>query len=129
MSDKLKWSCDVTIKFLNIFKTYECLWDTSNENYLKRDARDSALIDLIAHMAAEGFGTISKDQLKQKIKSLKDSYRVELNKVKKSIKSGAGLDDIYKPKLGWFHEADTFWKRVIIGRESTSNLVRKTVIF
>lgn len=61
-------------------------------------------------------------QLKKKIKVLRDSYRLELNKVKHSRKSGAGLDDVYKPKLVWFTVADSFWRNGVSGRESTSNL-------
>lgn len=122
MSD-LKWNVDLVIRFLNIFKTYPCLWDPSHENYNKRDARDVAMKGLVLHLESEGFGTVHKDQLKIKIKSLKDSYRVELNKVKKSVKSGAGVEDIYKPKLGWFSVADSFWRTVMMGRDSSSNLV------
>ncbi|KAG8288528.1 hypothetical protein J6590_016652 [Homalodisca vitripennis] len=119
---ELKWNVDSVIKFLNIFKTYSCLWDPSDENYNKRDARDVALKKLGSHLESEGFGHINKDQLKIKIKSLKDSYRVELNQVKTSLKSGAGAEDIYKPKLGWFSVADSFWRTVMMGRDSSSNL-------
>ncbi len=46
-----------------------------------------------------------------------------MNKVKKSMKSGAGTDDVYKPKLVWCEKADAIWRNVISGRESSSNLV------
>jgi hypothetical protein len=62
-------------------------------------------------------------QLKKKIKVLRDSYRLELNKVKHSRKSGAGLNGVYKPKHVWFTVADSFWRNGFSGRESTSNLV------
>lgn len=26
------------------------------------------------------------------------------------MKSGVGTDDVYKPKLGWFGVADSFWR-------------------
>ncbi|KAG0713798.1 hypothetical protein GWK47_015390 [Chionoecetes opilio] len=38
------------------------------------------------------------------------------------MKRGAGTDDVYKPKLFWFEKADAFWRKVISGRESSSNL-------
>ncbi|KAG8245018.1 hypothetical protein J6590_009093 [Homalodisca vitripennis] len=119
---ELKWNVDSVITFCNIFKTYSCLWDPSDENYNKRDARDVALKKLGSHLKSEGFGHINKDQFKIKIKHLKDSYRVELNKVKKSLKSGAGAEDIYKPKLGWFSVTDSFWRTVMMGGDSSSNL-------
>ena len=46
-----------------------------------------------------------EEALKIKIKSIKDCYRIELNKIKKSRKSGCGTDDVYKPKLVWFNRA------------------------
>jgi hypothetical protein len=35
-------------------------------------------------------------------------YRQELLKVEKSTKSGAGVDDIYQPKLIWYKRAEYF---------------------
>ena len=98
VENDFKWNTDSVIKFLNILKL-DCLWNTSHENYLKRDARDAALNEVIDQLETEGFGILSKEQLKCKIKSLKDAYRIELNKIKKSVKSGTSLDDVYKPKL------------------------------
>ncbi|GFW41982.1 hypothetical protein TNCV_6901 [Trichonephila clavipes] len=50
-------------------------------------------------------GQMDNKQLKAKIKSIKDVYRTELNKIEKSKKSGCGVDDVYVPKLTWFNEA------------------------
>lgn len=60
---------------------------------------------------------------KKKIKSLRDTYRKELHKVQKSKKSGAGADEVYKPKLMWYSAAEVFWHGAVCGRESSSNLV------
>jgi hypothetical protein len=67
--------------------------------------------------------------LKKKIKSLRDTYRKELQKVQKSKKSGAGADDVYKPKLVWFSSAEVFWQGSIVGRESPSNWVSKYIYY
>ena len=66
---------------------------------------------------------IPDETLKRKIKSIKDCYRIEPNKIKRSKKSGAGTNNVYKPKLAWFSEADVFLRNVAFGRESSSNLV------
>jgi hypothetical protein len=123
MDVNMKWGATETVKFLEIFKTYECLWNVGHEGYIKRDLKEHSYKLLSLELENEGFGIIPVDKLKIKIKSLKDAYRVEFNKIKKSTKSGAGTDDIYKPKLAWFHVADTFWKHVVSGRPSSSNLV------
>jgi hypothetical protein len=39
--------------------------------------------------------------VRRKIKTNKTVYSQELNKIKKSKKSGAGTNDVYKPKLVW----------------------------
>lgn len=44
-------------------------------------------------------------------------------KCKNKKKSGAGADDVYKPKLVWLSSAEVFWHGSIIGRQSSSNLV------
>lgn len=31
------------IKFIELYRSYECLWNTENENYKNRDARNAAL--------------------------------------------------------------------------------------
>lgn len=122
MCDKsnLKWGSDKTLLFLEIFKQYTMLWDVTNENYLKRDKRREAFIDLAAELEGEGFGQIPIESLRSKIKSIKDSYRFELNKVKKSLKNGAGPEDVHKPKLCWFDAADSFWGSVVNGGESVA---------
>lgn len=66
---------------------------------------------LVTDLEEEGFGNIDIGKLKTKIKSIKDSYRFELNKVKSSMKSGAGTEDIYKPRLAWFAQLIAFGKR------------------
>ena len=35
----LKWAADTVIKFLEMYNSYEVLWDTSHENYFKNNAR------------------------------------------------------------------------------------------
>lgn len=119
----LKWNGKEIIEFLNMFRKYECLWNPSCDLYMKRNAKDAAFIELMAEMKSGGLEVSTILQLKKKIKVLRDSYRLELNKVKQSRKSGAGLDDVYKPKLVWFTVADSFWRNSVSGRESTSNLV------
>ena len=77
----------------------------------------------MSELNRRGLNVEDEESLRKKIKSLKDAYRNEVNKIKKSFRSGAGTEDVYKPKLVWFHVADSFWRNVISGRESSSNLV------
>nr|CAI5838705.1 unnamed protein product [Callosobruchus analis] len=51
-------------------------------------------------------------ELRQKIKNLRCTYNQEVRKIKKSKKSGAGVDDAYYPKIRWFSLMDSFMKNV-----------------
>ena len=103
----LKWNGNAVVDFLNIYKKYEILWDTNNENYLKKNAREHSfkrLYEELKHAGPE-LQIPDEETLKIKIKSIKDCYKIELNKTKKSRKSRCGTDDVYKPKLVWFNRA------------------------
>lgn len=96
MNDKqesaLKWLSNDISRFLLVYRIYDSLWDTANENYMRKNTGQNNMINL----------------KKKKIKNIKDAHRHEANKVKKSTKSGAGVEDAYKPKLNWFYEVDSF---------------------
>lgn len=66
---------------------------------------------------------VTIDDLKAKIKTIRTRYASELSKVQNSLKSGAGTDDIYIPKLFWYKQADTFLRSVCVPRRSTSTQV------
>lgn len=120
--NEVKWNSNQIITFFEMYHKHDCLWDASSPCYLKRDIKNSALESLVNELIAEGF-KITLTQLKSKIKSLRDTYRNEVNKIKKSKKSGAAAEDVYKPKLAWFPTADAFLRNIFIGRNSSSNLV------
>jgi len=50
-------------------------------------------------MGLENFTT---EDAKQKIKNLRATYQQESHKIDKSLSSGAGLEDVYKPSMKWF---------------------------
>jgi hypothetical protein len=60
--------------------------------------------------------------------SIKNVYRQELTKIKKSKKSGAGADDVYQPKLAWFKRADIFLKNVVSSRTKRLRWSRGSVL-
>lgn len=122
MADSVKWSSDQIVTFLEIYRKHECLWDIRSPEYLKRDSKQQAFAKLLDELRLNGI-IVTQDVLKKKIKNLRDAYRNELNKVKKSKKSGAGASEVYKPKLVWFGAADAFWNSVLSGRQSSSSMV------
>ncbi|CAG5058513.1 unnamed protein product [Parnassius apollo] len=63
---------------------------------------------------------LTTDEVKTKIKSIRNTYYLEIDKIEKSTRSGAG-GHIYKPKIIWFDEYDSFVKPVTVRRKTTDN--------
>ncbi|KAL4705387.1 hypothetical protein ACJJTC_002410 [Scirpophaga incertulas] len=57
----------------------------------------------------------------KKINNLRTTYKKEINKIKKSCKSGAGTDEIYTPRL-WYFELLSFLYDQEVPRPSKSNI-------
>lgn len=69
-----------------------------------------------------GLGNIK--ELRSKIRSIRGTYNQEVTKIKKSMRTGSGASDIYKPKLQWFSYADSFLRTNIeLDMETESNIV------
>lgn len=79
---ELKWSGKQVIDFLNLFQNYPCLWDVSSKEYLNRNLKEAAYSELLENLKETGMPT-TVDQVKKKIKSLRDTFRKELSKINK----------------------------------------------
>lgn len=69
--------------------------------------RIAALKHIRDAMDIEGFNV---DDIKTKIKIIRSAYYLELNKIEKSTRSGAG--NVYVPRVKWFNELNSFIKTV-----------------
>lgn len=88
--------------------------------YRNNASRIAALDEIIYSLQKRN---LTPNDLKIKIKNIRTTYNRELSKLLKSKKSGAGTNDIYKPALRWFEQADQFLRPVTEARPSKSNLV------
>ena len=70
-----RWTAEETLRFLEIFRGYEALWDASHETYLKKNAREEAVRKLMEELIAANFDIPDEECLKKRIKNIKDSYR------------------------------------------------------
>ncbi|XP_054268777.1 uncharacterized protein LOC128990436 [Macrosteles quadrilineatus] len=118
---ELKWSGKQIIDFLNLFQDYPCLWDVTAKDYLNRSVKEAAYSELLQNLDDVGMPA-TVEQVKKKVKSLRDTYRKELSKIKKSQESDAGTSKIYKPKLVWFSTAEVLWHGAVTGRDSSSTM-------
>ena len=79
---------------MELYKEHECLWNMNRILYKRKDARQSALEEIVRKMGLENFTT---EDAKQKIRSLRATYQQESHKIDKSLSSGEGLEEVYKP--------------------------------
>lgn len=91
--------------FIHLYETHSCLWQTNSPEYKNRDKRQQALENIVEEMKIPNF---TVNDCKNKIKNIRSHYCQELKKIKNSMKSGMGTQDIYKPTLPWFHILDGF---------------------
>ncbi|CAK1604544.1 unnamed protein product [Parnassius mnemosyne] len=120
MSQKvLKFGSADLIKFIEIYRSHECLWDTENVNYKNRDARSAALVAFSQEFGVDGLGP---KEITSKIKNLRTQYQAERKKIKDSMSTGSGTADIYKSKLSWYNLMDSFLRKTSEHRETTSNM-------
>ncbi|XP_046677313.1 uncharacterized protein LOC124365380 [Homalodisca vitripennis] len=118
-----KWSEGLNMKFIDAYKEQECLWNQFNPLYKNKFARETALKKLAEIIELVDFGAV---EAKAKIKALRSTYNLEVEKQKKSEKSGAGLDDVYVPSVKWFKTMKEIMTTGTLKRRTQSNLVPVT---
>ena len=91
-----RWNDELTCKYVELYKEHECLWNMNSTLHKRKDASE----EIVRKMGLENFTT--KDA-KQKSKSLRATYQQESHKIDKSLRSGAGLEDVYKPSMSGLH--------------------------
>lgn len=111
---------DVLEEFLHIYQNESCLWNIKNKDYHNRDKRSAAYCKLIEKLK-EIEPNADRDLVTKKINSFRTAFKKEYHKVAESLKSGAGTDEIYTPKL-WYYNQLSFLKEQCIPRSSRSNM-------
>lgn len=92
--------------FIEAYRQYPCLWKVKSDEYRDRNKRDEALNNLLL-MTRETIPGADIKFLKNRIDSMKQSFRRELRKVKDSMKSGTSEESVYKPRL-WYYDILSF---------------------
>lgn len=95
----VKWSSDNITVFLECYSNYELLWNIRHPDYINKAKRESSMLKLKNELVLLGLQVPDMTFLRARIKAIKSTYRAEVLKVSESKTSGAGADDVYKPKL------------------------------
>jgi len=88
------WSNEFTLKFLELYQNEPVIWDPMHLYHKDRKQINDAWVRLSRQLECP------VTELKKKKDSLMATFRGHLRKKKASIRSGAGVNDIYKPI--WF---------------------------
>ncbi|XP_047510564.1 uncharacterized protein LOC125053037 [Pieris napi] len=109
---------DFVNQFIYKFRDLTCLWDVTDIYYHNKQKRDAALEVLLSFYKTKS-PNATIDTVKKKLQALRASFRKEFNKVKASMQSGAGTDDIHVPKL-WYYDQLMFLKDTETPRAASS---------
>ncbi|KAJ8020136.1 hypothetical protein HOLleu_42010 [Holothuria leucospilota] len=122
MGDKKR---DTDRKFmLEVIATYEslpALWKIKSDEYMKRDKKADAY-NVLLQKYKEHFPAATLEELKKKLNILRTNFRSELRKVERSVKSGAGTEDLYVSSL-WYFDALLFLRDQETTARSRSSIV------
>lgn len=106
--------------FFDLYKEQECLWKLKSPSYHDKTARKRAM-DILVGKFQVVKPDANEDYVKKKINNYRTSYKRELKSVKNSSKSGAGTEEIYKPKL-WYFDLLSFLGDQDLPRPPVSNM-------
>lgn len=106
----IKFNDSETTRFLELYSMEKVLYDPSLEEYRDRDLRAAAAKRISHELNIPGFGP---KEVISKFKNLRSSFCQELKKISDSARSGKGTDDIYKPKVFWFDQMNSFIRPVL----------------
>lgn len=101
MADLRQCSREFLTEFIALYESFPCIWRVKSKEYSDRDKKVEAY-DSLVEKFKEIDATANRETVVKKINSMRSVYRKELAKVNKSIRSGAGEDEIYKPSLWYF---------------------------
>lgn len=114
-----EWSNEKVLEFIELFKGEPCLWNSRLKSYKKRGNHYDAWRRIRQGLSFRA----TVEDLKSKKSSLLGYYRVHLNKWKKSMKSGAGSDEIYTTNWFAFDVMDSFLRPFYEGNTTANSEV------
>nr|CAI5870088.1 unnamed protein product [Callosobruchus analis] len=118
-----RWNSETTIKFIQEFKSYECLWNHKSVSFKNKLAKDAAYQKIVQEMNIAGFGV---PEAKRKMRTLRSTYYQEKKKIQNSMRSGSGSDTVYVPNLHWYKEMDSLLKDIDERRTTIENVNSST---
>ena len=101
-SVKHKWEVPETLRLIEEWEMFPCLWDASATVYRDRNAKDLAYSKILETINNSFQTKFTLSDIKNRIHCIRSQYQREVRKINASKKSGSGSDDLHKPKLYFF---------------------------
>ncbi|XP_073521183.1 uncharacterized protein, partial [Phyllobates terribilis] len=103
--DQMSYNSEEFVReLIEMYRSLPCLWQIKSAKYSNRNKKREAYGKLVAlfkqHNPCE---KVDETVVRKKIQGLRTVYKKELDKVEKSMKSGAGTDEVYVPSL-WYYD-------------------------
>ena len=92
-------------EFIGVYRGLPDVWKVKSDGYKDRIKKDTAYKILVKKMK-EIDPHANSVSLRAKINSFRSAYRREVKKVKESMKSVGGTDDVYVPSLWYYDEIE-----------------------
>ena len=118
------WSKDNVIQFIEVYRTNECLWKVTSKSYRDRLEREKAY-EILRDFTKTVEPSADRYLVLKKINALRTTFRKEVRKVEASRRSGAGPEELYRPKL-WYYKYMLFLKDQELPAKSSSSLQQQS---
>ena len=119
-----KWTREATRHLIDFYREEPCLRNVKSVEYRNRDRKATALQKIAEHMNSSGW-SLSAEDVRKKIDTLRNQHRRDRRHVQQSMKSRAGANDVYIPRL-WCYDALSFLNDGDDPRPSVTNIDRST---
>ncbi|KAF5300658.1 hypothetical protein FQR65_LT09122 [Abscondita terminalis] len=116
----MSWTRDQVQLLIESYRRNECLYEVKNPLYKNRHAREAALTEIQNELIHIRPKTTIPD-IKSKFNALRQNFLKEHRNYKRSVKSGAGNDDLQKPNI-WYYDLLLFLLKHCEIRKGTENI-------
>lgn len=117
------WTHDLELTFIETYQFYPIIWDPRHKDHKDRCKVNDAWTQISTKLY------IPVKELKCKKVSLMATYRMHKRKIKSSMQSGAGSDDLYTPIWFAFGVMDSFLGGIVAGNNNKTKCTLTVSIF
>lgn len=100
--DSKGWSKELTVQFIEIYKSHPCLWKVKSRDYTDRSLKTKAY-DKLVEFCKTINPQANREYVAKKIQSFRASFRKEYRKLKDSMRENSNKSlKVYTPRLWYF---------------------------